>query len=94
MCSCTGEGAALTLLTESPNVAGQAQAGEGVEAVDARGSVPARVGLALIDICSRKQNWFHHPPSLQQGNALQPQSGWWLGPVQSRGMKYCKRSQR
>lgn len=38
------------LFTESPNVAGQAQAGEGVEAVYARGSVPTRVGLALIDI--------------------------------------------
>lgn len=38
------------LLTESPNVAGQAQAGEGVEAINARGSVPARVGLALVDI--------------------------------------------
>lgn len=47
-------GTALTLFTESSNVAGQAQAGEGVEAVYARGSVPTRVGLALIDICSTK----------------------------------------
>lgn len=54
MSSSTAEGTPLTLLTESPDVAGQAQAGEGVEAINARGSVPARVGLALVNICSRK----------------------------------------
>lgn len=54
MSSSIGEGMPLTLLTESSNVAGQAQAGEGVEAINARGSVPARVGLALINVCSRK----------------------------------------
>lgn len=43
----------LTLLAELSCIAGQAEAGEGVDSVHTGGSVQTRVGLALVDICRR-----------------------------------------
>ena len=40
----------LTMFTELSRVAGQAEAGEGVQAVHTGGSVQTGVGLALINI--------------------------------------------
>lgn len=42
----------LTLFTQLPGVAGQAEAGEGVDRIQTGGSIQARVGVALVDICS------------------------------------------
>lgn len=42
----------LTLFTQLSGVAGQAEAGEGVDSIQTGGSIQARVGVALVDICS------------------------------------------
>lgn len=41
----------LTLFTEPSSVAGQADAGEGVDSIQTGGSIQAWIGLALVDIC-------------------------------------------
>lgn len=45
----------LTLFTELSSVAGQADAGEGVDSIQTGGSIQARVGLALVDVCNKAQ---------------------------------------
>lgn len=45
-------GTQLTLFTQLSGVAGQAEAGEGVDSIQTGGSIQARVGVALVDICS------------------------------------------
>lgn len=42
----------LTLCTPLSSVAGQAEAGEGVDSIQTGGSIQARVRVALVDICS------------------------------------------
>lgn len=42
----------LTLFAQFSGVAGQAEAGEGVDSIQTGGSIQARVGVALVDICS------------------------------------------
>lgn len=41
----------LTLFAELSGVAGQADAGEGVDSIQTGGSIQAWIGLALVDVC-------------------------------------------
>lgn len=53
----------LTLFTELSSVAGQADAGEGVDSIQTGGSIQARVGLALVDVCNKTHSDFIPPRS-------------------------------
>ena len=45
----------VTFLTRGSTVAGQTQAHEGVDLIDAGASVLTRVGLAVVDVCQVKR---------------------------------------